>query len=150
MARSVELIQRDDKRLEGVHPRLADAIRKALVAMDVLGFPMFVTQGVRSAEYQNTLFQQGRTTPGAIVTNLDGYEKKSNHQAKADGLGYAVDCAFVDDPDTERIETWDPKQPWELFGLMVEKLGMRWGGRWQRIVDRPHVEMPYNPDTQNT
>lgn len=123
-------------RLEGVRPDLRKKVERILAAMQALGFPMFVVSGNRSLEQQQALFAQGRTKPGKIVTNCDGVTKKSNHQD-----GRAVDCAFVDDPLTEKIETWDEKQPWEVYGEMAEALGLTWGGRWRSVTDRPHIEV---------
>ena len=126
---------------EGLHPELIGKINKILEAMSVLGYPMMVVQTVRTVAEQQALFAKGRTTPGTIVTNCDGILRKSNHQLQADGYGHAVDCAFVDDPATTKVETWDPSQPWELYGEMGEALGLTWGGRWKRPVDRPHLEL---------
>lgn len=143
ITRTLDHITRDAKRLEGVHPTLIGVVMSILDAKDILGFPMFVTEGVRTAERQQSLFAQGRTTPGRIVTNADGVKKKSNHQVKADGFGHAVDLAYIDDPATPQQETYDPTRPWELMGLMAEKLGMRWGGRIVTNTlsgDRPHIE----------
>lgn len=141
------MTDRDHARLAGVHPVLRLKVTQILMAMDVLGFPMFVVAGARSLAEQQALYAQGRTTPGHKVTNADGVKHKSNHQAGPDGLGYAVDCAFRDDPQTARIETWEAGQPWELYGLMGEKLGLVWGGRWPRLMDRPHLELPQDgPD----
>lgn len=124
-------------RLEGVDSVLAYKVERILRAMLVLGFPMFVVSGNRTEEEQAALYAQGRTKPGRIVTNLDGVHRKSNHQG-----GRAVDCAFVDDPATKKVETWDERQPWEVYGTMAEALGLRWGGRWKSPVDRPHIELP--------
>lgn len=135
------MTERDSQRLAGVHPELVAKIEKILDAMRVLGFPMMIVAGVRSLEEQQRLFAQGRTAPGAIVTNADGLRATSNHQVKGDGFGHAVDCAFVDDPTTARVETWDPRQPWDLYGLMAESLGLSWGGRWKRFPDKPHLEL---------
>ncbi len=133
--------QRDLERLQGVHARLVEAWIRIDDAMDALGFPVFVVEGVRSADEQVELYEQGRIKPGKIVTNCDGVRKKSNHQPHADGLGYALDFAFVDDPRTPKDETWDPKMPWDLVGLMAEKFGLTWGGRWTSLVDLPHIEL---------
>jgi len=133
-----------ESKLAGVHPDLVAKTNKLLVAMDALGYPMFVAQGLRTAEYQHQLWLQGRGLPGAIVTNCDGYTSKSNHQAKDDGFGYAVDLAFVDNPSTPKNETWADDMPWTLYGTMAEALGLHWGGRWvSRLVDRPHIELPW-------
>lgn len=133
-------------KLDGIHPELAAKVRKILQAMNALGFPMKVVQGVRTDQEQAALYAQGRTAPGKIVTNCDGYVKRSNHQPKSDGhgpsYGYAVDCAFVDDPATPKDETWDEHMPWQAYGAMAEALGLTWGGRWQSVVDKPHIELP--------
>ena len=136
--------ERDARRLGGLHPALATYMMRILDAMEVLGFPMFVTYGIRSDEEQAALYAKGRTAPGKIVTNVDGRLKKSMHQLQLDGWGHAVDCAFIDDPETEKIETWDPLQPWDVYGTMGEAYGLTWGGRWRTLVDRPHLELSLN------
>lgn len=144
--RTMAMRERDHARLERVHPYLAETIKRVLDAMEVMGYPMMVTAGVRTDEQQIALYAQGRTinghtTPGAIVTNADGIVHKSMHQRQADGFGHAVDCAFIDDPDTVKIETWDPAQPWPLYGTMGETRKCTWGGRWQSPHDLPHLEL---------
>lgn len=131
----------DRDRLKDVHPYVARRIEKILNAMFALGWPMFVVSGLRTDDQQRALYAQGRTKPGSIVTNVDGTVKKSMHQRQATGYGHAVDLAFVDDPITLKIETWDVKQPWQVYGTMAEAYGLTWGGRWTSIVDRPHVEL---------
>lgn len=125
-------------KLAGVHPELVTKVRHLLDAMTALGFPMVVTAGVRSAADQRELYEQGRSTPGAIVTNADGERKKSNHQAHADGFGHAVDCAFVDERGQP---TWDDRKPWTAYGACAKALGLAWGGDWQALKDRPHIEL---------
>lgn len=131
----------DQPKLRGVHPLLIERISRVLAAMGALGFPMRVVQGVRTTAEQQALFAQGRTTPGAIVTNADGVNQKSNHQAKADGLGYAVDCAFFNDPTTPIDETWAETSPWAAYGACVKAVGLAWGGDFVSLVDRPHAEL---------
>lgn len=128
-----------NEKLVGVHPRLARIVPRILTAMELLGHPMLVTAGVRTAEEQAALYAQGRTAPGSIVTNADGVVKKSNHQPKGDGYGHAVDCAFVDDHGTA---SWADSHPWRLYGEMAKALGCKWGGDWTTFTDRPHIELP--------
>ena len=122
-------------RLDGVHPVLRAKIEMIMVAMRAIGHPVVPVQGVRTAEYQHKLWQQGRETPGDIVTDKDGYTSKSNHQVKDDGFGHAVDCCF------EGPEPWGEHQPWDAYGALREALGLAWGGRWKRPHDRPHLEL---------
>lgn len=124
-------------KLAGVHPDLAAAVEKILKAMDILGFPMMITDGVRTTEQQQALYAQGRTKPGNIVTNADGINKLSNHQVHDDNLGHAVDCCFVVDGKP----SWDLRNPWQLYGRMAVTLGLVWGGSWISIHDLPHVEL---------
>ena len=122
--------------LEGVHPRLIEKIERVLKAMEALGQPMFVCQGVRTTEQQQALYAQGRTRPGAVVTKADGVVNKSNHQVKADGFGHAVDCAF------QNGEPFGEFQPWKTYGACCDAVGLIWGGSWKTILDRPHAELP--------
>ncbi len=139
MRRTSALVARDQERLKGVHPELASEVLTILASLDLLNFGMFVVEGVRSDARQIELWNQGRTTPGKIVTEKNGTTNKSRHQKRADGFGYAVDLAFLDNPDTSAVETYDDKQPWDLMGLMAEKKNLTWGGRWA-MRDLPHIE----------
>lgn len=130
--------------MSGVHPNLKEKVIRILTSMDSLGFPMMVTDGVRTQEQQQRLYAQGRTVPGRIVTYADGVTKHSNHQAKMDGHGHAVDCCFLVDADSDGDvddPSWDAKRPWALYGLMAQTLGLVWGGAW-KMRDLPHVELP--------
>lgn len=122
-----------------VHPVLLRKIKVVLAAMAVADMPMVVTPNpVRTAETQHALYQQGRTKPGKIVTNADGYKTKSNHQVKADGYGHAVDCHFV----VNGIPTWDvPDAWWAAYGALCRAVGLRWGIRIGEWIDRPHAEL---------
>lgn len=135
------MTEKDLKKLDGVHPELVKKVGRVMNAMYALGWPMMVVSGVRSTAQQQALYAQGRTTPGKVVTNADGVKDKSNHQAKADGHGYAVDCAFIDNPNTVIDETWSDSSPWTAYGACVKAVGLKWGGDWS-TPDRPHVELP--------
>ena len=140
----------DRRRLVGVDPILVAALEKLDEICERAGCAIFFPQGLRTAEYQASLFAQGRTKPGKIVTNADGIPKEqgghgvSNHQARANGWGAAVDFAFVDDPRTPKDETWDEAY-WKLHQEFVwaeaRKLGLKCGADWPK-PDRPHLELP--------
>lgn len=150
------MLPRDEQRLVGLHPTLVMKVTQILNAMEALDLLMGVTDGVRTVVQQQALYAQGRTKQpdgtwvktGSTVTNCDGVIKPSNHQAKADGFGHAVDCAFIVDLNADgQAElnepfTWDAHRAWACYGAMVEAMGLVWGGRWQSIVDLPHAEMP--------
>lgn len=144
-----KLRRRNAERLAaGVHPQLAMRLSVVLDYMDRLGFPMIVTDTVRTKAQQQALYALGRTVPGKIVTYANGTPKPqgtgvSNHQAWPDGYGHAVDCTFVVDLDADGDmddPTWDEQRPWALYGALAKWQGLAWGGDWQR-PDKPHVEL---------
>lgn len=57
----------------------------------------------------------------------------------------AVDLAVTLDPDgtgpLKPIVLWKDMSAFRQFGLIAEKYGLVWGGRWKRM-DMPHVELP--------
>jgi len=126
-------------KLTGLHPDLIIRVKHVLAAMAALGHPMIVTDGVRTDAQQVVLYAKGRTLPGRIVTNADGLHKRSNHQTKADGYGYAVDCTFL---DATGVPTWDEALPWNAYGACAKALGLVWGGDFKSLVDKPHIELP--------
>lgn len=132
------MTERDRVKLAGVSPILIERLSRVLTAMETLGFPMIVTDGLRTVEQQRALYAKGRTIPGSIVTYADGTTKRSNHQTKADGLGHAADCCFLVDGKA----SWDARLPWRAYGAAAEAVGLTWGGNWTRLVDLPHVEVP--------
>ncbi|MGL5960697.1 MAG: M15 family metallopeptidase [Cetobacterium sp.] len=134
-----KISKRSRDRLNGVHPNLTMLVSYAL-AISKQDF--FISEGVRTTKRQQELYAQGRTASGAIVTNVDGVTKKSNHQPKSDGLGYAVDLYYVGWKNTDKSD--DPR--WEVlysaFETASRNLGIpiSIGGRW-KMRDMPHIEL---------
>lgn len=131
-------------KLVNVHPSLQDKVARIKFAMAELGFPMVVTDGVRTDAEQALLYTKGRNLagqivdPSKVVTYRDGLHKRSNHQIHPDTrFGHAIDMCFLVDGKP----SWAESNPWTLYGVMAEALGLSWGGRWQHPVDRPHIEM---------
>jgi peptidoglycan L-alanyl-D-glutamate endopeptidase CwlK len=87
----------------------------------------------RSAEQQFTLYQQGRTEPGKVVTNCDGYKKISPHQRWR-----AADLVIVGE-DGGLI--WDASARYELLGQMWKDLGGKHGGDFKGLCDMNHFEL---------
>lgn len=125
------------RRLVGVHPNLVEDCYLLLAVMKILGFPMFIANGLRTLEEQQALYAQGRTKPGLKVTNVDGSDPtKATHSPQADGFGHAVDFAF-DAPNP-----WADNLPWRAFGENAKALGLKWGGDWKTMKgDLGHVEI---------
>jgi peptidoglycan LD-endopeptidase CwlK len=96
------------------------------------GIQLFVYWFNRTAAQQFELYQKGRTTPGKIVTNCDGYKKISPHQRWR-----AIDAAIVN-PDGKL--NWDASAKYDLLGEMWKKLGGKWRGGFS-LGDQCHFEL---------
>lgn len=121
--------------LAAVHPNLVRVVRLA-ITLSLQDFCVF--DGARTAAEQNALYQIGRTKPGKIVTDKDGYKNKSNHQITADGTGHAVDLV----PWVGGRATWD--DTWAThYAVAVamseaaKAIGVRikWGGNWYEAMN---------------
>lgn len=97
----------------------------------IKNFDCTVIYGHRSPEEQNDLYQIGRTKPGAKVTNIDGYTKKSKHNYYP---SKAVDVAPYP------INFTDYKRIYMFIGYVMataKQMGIeiRSGGDWDRDTE---------------
>lgn len=107
---------------------------KAYADKHMPGYAWIVVEGFRTAEYQHSLYEKGRTKPGSIVTNRDGVKKRSNHQSSL-----AVDIV----PARGSSVDWEADaEHWSYLGHVARAHDLEWGGDWKKFVDKPHVEWP--------
>lgn len=126
----------------GVHPDLEKLLKVSIVDSPV---DFTIVEGVRTSQRQRELYNQGRSTPGKIVTYVDGVNKKSNHQIKSDGYGHAVDIYpfFL---GKVQVNHKDTVKCLNLISNHIKKkadeLGIKitWGGDW-KMKDYPHFEL---------
>jgi len=90
----------------------------------------FLTCTFRSNEEQAKLYAQGRTTPGAKVTNAKPGQSKHNVFPSN-----AFDIAFI---IAGKLD-WNPDL-FKKFSDIVKPMGVKWGGDW-RMKDLPHFEI---------
>jgi peptidoglycan LD-endopeptidase CwlK len=140
-------------KLETCHPDLQLVIEEAIKYSPV---DFGVSHGYRSPQEQNELYQKGRTTPGDIVTYLDGYNKKSKHNETP---SHAVDIYCW-----PREIMYDAEHLTAIVGVILSTANrlydegkithrLRSGGDWnsngvfvrkddsERFVDMPHFEI---------
>lgn len=128
----------DSRKLEDLHPRVRAMAQRLLDDARRAGIPLTVTFTLRSMETQAALYAQGRTKPGAIVTNArPGY---SYHN-----FGLALDVVptellalpkWGDTPAHQKLT----EALWARVGAIGKAIGFRWGGDFRSIKDRPHFE----------
>lgn len=141
--------------LVGVEPRLVRIITEAIKESP---FDFTITEGLRTAARQKELYAQGRTVKGIKVTNRDGVRNKSNHQAKADGFGHAIDIYPYYNGDVQ-IHDKEVIPRLKAIANHVKKITAKleaerktknpnakpftitWGGDWKNPYDPPHFEL---------
>lgn len=127
----------------GVHPKLVKFMQELI---KISPYDFKILAGVRTPEEQNKLYQQGRTTKGPIVTKVDGYKQKSNHQPKFDGYGYAIDIGVIVDGkykgDWKDFHYYQDIYDTAKKAGLLEKYGIEWGGNcWKSFKDAPHWQI---------
>lgn len=130
MESEYEVNQASENRLAKVHPELAKRVRALVANLGAKGFPFEVVQGLRTYAEQEALFAQGRTKPGKIVTRARGGQ--SNHN-----FGLACDLC----PTRNGTFDWNWRAAFLAINDEAEKVGLLWGGDWQKFLDLPHVEL---------
>jgi peptidoglycan L-alanyl-D-glutamate endopeptidase CwlK len=125
-----------EAKLEAVHPELAMRVHDLV---DLLNFPIIVTQGLRTFAQQQAFYNQGRTTPGKIIT--DAKPEQSAHC-----FGYAVDVAPTDGHSID----WNGRDAkWQEILSKALSCGLAEGATWRTFPDEPHLylrELPATPD----
>lgn len=120
-----------------LHPKLRpialEAYNEAVKATPV-GVHPIITQGYRTFEESDKLYQQGRTTPGEIVSNAKAGQSWHNY-------GLAVDFALVINGET----IWNQNNPhWSTVVNIFKSHGFNWGGDFAgSFKDYPHLEMKF-------
>lgn len=124
---SEESNMQPDKDITKLNPVFRLLVETLITRCQFGQWKAFVTEGYRSPERQNWLYQQGRTRPGSIVTYAKAGESDHNY-------GLAVDIAF---------KNWYGKVSYDpgLFSqaaTIAKDLGLSWGGDWSKFQDMPH------------
>lgn len=93
------------------------------------GLPVLVVETVRDLEYQASLYAQGRTKPGKIVTNQ---KTPSFHWDKV-ALAFDI-CKNV------KGHEYDDAEFFRRCGAIGKEMGFSWGGDWTSLPDKPHFQ----------
>lgn len=110
--------------LEALHPYFRDKILQLISLARSKGIELAVVETYRTHAKQNEY-----KTMGKKFTRMRGGSSK--HQ-----YGLAVDLV----PMVNGQPQWHNMQLWRKVGVMGERLGLRWGGRWRSPFDPGHFE----------
>ena len=129
---------KESRNLDDCEPDLVSRYAKVKEEFRALtGMDLFETTTWRSKERQAELYAQGRTSPGQIVTNIDGVKSRSRHNFYP---SQAIDVCVDSDPGPGKVAVWDSKL-YAPLGPLCVKHGLVWGGNFKHLPDYPHLEM---------
>ncbi|WP_173917312.1 M15 family metallopeptidase [Halobacillus sp. Marseille-Q1614] len=100
-----------------------------------------ITDGLRTIEEQEEIYERGRSAKGNVVSYAKGGESYHNY-------GLAIDFALRTDAgdivwDLERDDNENGKADWMEVADTAKELGFEWGGDWSSFKDYPHLQMDF-------
>jgi peptidoglycan L-alanyl-D-glutamate endopeptidase CwlK len=122
---------RSERNIATLEPVTAKLAREHLRRLAAEGYTFKVTSATRTFSEQAALYAKGRTAPGPKVTNARPGSSWHN-------FGLAYDLTLF---QGDKNPVWD-HPAYDLAGRIGKELGLRWGGDFKSIVDRPHFERP--------
>jgi peptidoglycan L-alanyl-D-glutamate endopeptidase CwlK len=119
----------NSRKLEDLHPIVKKKCEEFISSCDKQGIDVLITSTYRDAASQNALFAQGRTTPGAKVTNAKAGQSYHNWRVAFD---------FV--PLVNGKAQWNDVALFTKCGEIAEKCGLEWAGRWVKFKELAHCQ----------
>ena len=112
-----------------LHPEMQAALLKLEAECKRQGLKLLITDCVRTQAEQQSLYDQGRTKPGSVVTNVRFPDSAHNWGVAADF------CQNI------RGHEYDDTSFFKAVGTIAKKFGLTWGGDWTGFKDMPHLEL---------
>ena len=105
--------------LSDLNPIVKAKAEHFLAACERGGLDILIYCTYRSGAEQEVLYEQGRATPGKIVTNARAGQSWHNWR-----------CAFDFVPLVAGKPAWKDKVLYLKAGVIAESVGLEWAGRW--------------------
>lgn len=116
---------------DSLEPQFRKVVGQLIAAAEIAtGLEWIVTSARRTMAEQQRLYDQGRKTPGQIVT-------KAKPGSSAHNYGLAADLAPMKDG---KIWWKAPDSVWKQMADAAVSLGLTAGYYFKSFKDRPHVE----------
>lgn len=114
----------NEVKIRSLHPDFIPVVRRFMDRLDQEGITVRITEGMRSFERQGELYNQ---VPK--VTNAKPGQSYHNY-------GLAIDIV----PIVNGKVDWNALDVFDKVGMIGKSVGLRWGGDFKSLKDRPHFE----------
>ncbi len=112
-----------------LHPFVEGLCYKFIGQCAKEGIDVIITSTYRDRDSQNALYAQGRTKPGAIVTNAKAGKSFHNYRVAFDF------CPIVNGKCD-----WNNSATFTRCGEIAESIGLEWAGRWVKFKEMAHCQ----------
>lgn len=123
----------NSRSIDDLHPRVAAMCRDFFRRCKAAGIDVLLTSTYRDAASQAALYAQGRTAPGARVTNARPGQSWHNWR-----------CAFDVVPLRNGKPVWgtsgEDLKLWMAVGAIGKSCGLEWAGDWRTFREYPHFQ----------
>jgi len=111
-------------------PEVKTKVENFIALCKDAGIDLLITSTYRDNESQASLYAQGRTAPGKIVTNANAGDSYHNYR-----------CAVDVVPLVDGKPDWDGSHPvWQKVGELGEQAGLEWAGKWVHFKELAHFQ----------
>lgn len=131
-----------DKILSEMLPNAADLCRKHLDACEKIGIHLALTSGYRTRAQQEAEYAKGRLYNVSTGQWSVFDPRKISTNALPDHAPHCRGAAYDVVPIVDERAAWDRLDLFQKVGEIGEELGLTWGGRWPKLKDMPHFELP--------
>jgi len=131
--------------LKYLHPALRGKVEEALAECHSNDLMVYVFESYRTPARQQSLYDQGRTKKGRIVTNAIPFRSWHNYGLafdlvfdgdERDGIQWSWDGDY----NTEKL-AGDRRSDYERVGEIFVRYGFEWGAQWKSFKEMPHFQM---------
>ena len=119
----------NSRSLDDLAPPVKQRAQAFIEAAKAKGIDLLVTSTYRDHESQTALYNQGRTTPGKVVTNAKAGQSWHNHR-----------CALDVVPLVNGKAIWNDNAVWMQIGEIGVACGLEWAGNWKTFKEFPHFQ----------
>jgi len=123
----------NSRSLDDLLPAAKRRVEAFIAACKTQGIDLLVTSTYRDAEAQNSLYAQGRTVKGKIVTNAQYGDSWHNWRC-------AVDVVPLRFGKPVWTTSGANAALWAKIGLIGESCGLEWAGRWTTFKEMAHFQ----------
>lgn len=119
----------NSRKIEDLYPAVQVKCHAFIADCAAEGINVLITSTYRDMETQAALYNQGRTSPGKIVTNAKPGTSWHNYR-----------CAFDFVPLLDGKPDWNDTNKFKRCGEIAESVGLEWGGNFSSFKDTPHCQ----------